>query len=55
MYKVTYYLTPTQGSVCDKMFDTFHDAIQFANKRPIDSIIEIKYYDNVDARKPDRN
>jgi hypothetical protein len=52
MYKVTYYLTPTQGSVCNKNFDTFHEAVQFANKRPNDSIIEIKYYENSDNNGP---
>lgn len=53
MYKVVYYLAST--SVRYKSFDTFTEATKFANEQPLDSIIEIKYYDDVDKRKPDRN
>jgi hypothetical protein len=28
-----------------KSFDTLHEATQFANKQPIESIIEIKQYE----------
>ena len=52
MYKVTYYLTPTQGSVCFKWFDNLHEACTFANKRKMDSVIEIKYYENSDNNGP---
>ena len=54
MYKLSYYLTG--GSVRFKSFETFHEAIEFSrNLKPIDSVIEIKQYDNVDNKKPDRN
>jgi hypothetical protein len=54
MYKLSYYLSG--GSVRFKSFETFHEAIEFSQKlKPIDSVIEIKYYDNVDNKKPDRN
>lgn len=52
MYKVTFYLTPTQGSVSFKWFKTLHEATMFANKRAIDSIIEIKYYESSDNNGP---
>jgi hypothetical protein len=53
MYKVVYYIQ--SSAVRFKSFETLTDATEFANKQPIDSVIEIKYYDNVDHRKPDRN
>lgn len=53
MYKVSYYLSG--GSLRFKSFETLHEATVFANSQPIDSVLEIKYYDNVDHRKPDRN
>jgi hypothetical protein len=53
MYKLSYYLTG--GSVRFKSFETLHEATVFANEQPINSVIEIKYYDDVDNKKPDRN
>ena len=37
------------------MFDTLHESIVFSNVLPINSVLEIKYYDDVDAKKSDRN
>jgi hypothetical protein len=54
MYRLTY--TITSGGVRFKSFETFHDAIKFAqNLKPIESVIEIKHYADVDNTKPDRN
>ena len=53
MYKLSYYLSG--GSVRFKSFETLNEATIFANKQPIESVIEIKYYDNNDHRKPNRN
>lgn len=38
-----------------KEFDKFEEVAVFGIKQPIDSILEIKYYDNIDHRKPNRN
>lgn len=43
MYKVKYYIQST--AIRFKSFDTLHEATEFANKQPIESIIEIKYYE----------
>ena len=54
MYKLTYTLS--SGGVRFKAFETFHEAIEFSrNLKPIDSVIEIKYYDDISKTKPDRN
>jgi hypothetical protein len=54
MYRLTYTLSG--GSVRFKSFETFHDAIEFARTlKPIESVIEIKYYADDDNSKPDRN
>ena len=55
MYKVLYYTTTTESSVSIKWFETLKEAFTFANDKPMNSILEIKYYDDVDHRKPDRN
>jgi hypothetical protein len=39
-----YYIT--SSAVRYKSFDTFHEATEWSNKQPLDSIIEIKYYEN---------
>jgi hypothetical protein len=52
MYRVTYLL---QDYVICKEFKKFDEAAVFSIKQPADSILEIKYYDDVDHRKPDRN
>jgi hypothetical protein len=38
-----------------KSFETLHEATMFANKQPIESVLEIKYYDDVNKQKIDRN
>jgi hypothetical protein len=44
------------GSLRFKAFETLHEATVFANAQPIDSVIEIKYYDDTSKQKqPDRN
>lgn len=50
MYKVSYYLV--SQAVRFKSFETLHEATVFANKQPIDSIIEIKYYENSNNNGP---
>ncbi len=50
MYKVTYYIQ--SSAVRFKSFDTLSEATQFANKQPINSIIEIKYYEGSDNNRP---
>jgi hypothetical protein len=44
MYKVVYYIT--SGGKRFKSFETLHEATLFANQQPIDSVIEIKHYEN---------
>jgi hypothetical protein len=53
MYKVSYYLA--SQAVRFKSFDTLTEATAFANKQPLETVIEIKYYDPIDHRKSDRN
>lgn len=43
MYKVCYYLS---NSRCSKWFKTLREAIEFANKQPIESVIEIKHHES---------
>jgi hypothetical protein len=49
MYKVVYLLGG--GSTRFKSFDTLREATQFANKQPIESVLEIKYYDPNDKNR----
>ena len=44
MYRVSYYMTG--NTVAFREFETFDEAIDFSNKQPINSVIEIKKYDN---------
>jgi hypothetical protein len=44
MYRVAYYMTG--NTVAFREFETFDEAIDFSNKQPINSVIEIKKYDN---------
>jgi hypothetical protein len=45
MYKVAYYRTG--GSAVDsKEFETLAEAVDFSNKLPIESVLEIKHYDS---------
>ena len=53
MYKVSYTLN--DRSLRSKSFETLHEATMFANKQPLESVLEIKYYNDVDNRKPNRN
>ena len=53
MYKVSYYLA--SFAVRFKSFETLREATEFANKQPIESVIEIKFYLDTDNKKPDRN
>ena len=45
MYKVTFYMTGGH-MVSSRSFETFAEAVDFANRQPIESVIEIKKYDN---------
>ena len=45
MYKVTYYRTGSTA-VDSKEFDTLKDAVEFSNKLPTESVLEIKQYDD---------
>lgn len=54
MYKVSYYLAGST-QVLYKSFNTLNESTQFANKQPVDSVIEIKFYLDTDNKKPDRN
>jgi hypothetical protein len=53
MYKVNYTLSG--GSLRFKAFETLHEATVFANEQPLESVLEIKYYNDVDNKKPNRN
>jgi hypothetical protein len=44
MYKIAYYVN--SNTIEFKEFDTFKDAIDFSIKQPINSVIEIKHYDD---------
>ena len=45
MYSV-YYSFNGGSDVMQKKFETLKEATDFANKQPIDSVFEIKLYDN---------
>jgi len=53
MYKISYTLTG--GSLRFKSFPTLFEATLFANQQPVGSVLEIKYYEDVSTKKPDRN
>lgn len=36
----------TGQSVTSRNFETFSEAVEFANKQSVNSVIEIKYYDS---------
>ena len=46
MYRVTYYFN-NSNAVASKEFETLTEATDFSIKQPINSIIEIKYYDDI--------
>ena len=45
MYRVSYYINGS-SAVSFKEFDNIAEAIDFSNKQPINSVLEIKLYDN---------
>jgi hypothetical protein len=45
MYRVTYYFN-NSNAVVSREFGTLTEATEFSIKQPINSIIEIKYYDD---------
>ena len=45
MYRVTYYFN-NSNAVASKEFETFMEATEFSITQPINSIIEIKHYDD---------
>jgi hypothetical protein len=56
MYKVTYLPDVNQPEVEFREFASYRGMIYFASKFQVDGqVLEIKWYDNVDHRKPDRN
>jgi len=55
VYKVSYYAMPAEPTVFFKWFKTLQEATFFAGNKPNESVIEIKYYDNTEHRKPNRN
>ena len=55
MYKVSYYQMYTESTLFFKWFNTLQEATSFAANKPNESVIEIKYYDNNEHRKPDSN
>ena len=50
MYKVKYYIQST--AIRFKSFETLTEATVFANKQPIESIIEIGYYEGSNNNGP---
>jgi hypothetical protein len=52
MYKISYTLSG--GILRFKSFETLHEATVFANQQPLESVLEIKYYNDAN-KKPDRN
>jgi hypothetical protein len=50
MYKVKYYIQ--SSAIRFKSFETLHEATVFANKQPIESIIEIGYYEGSNNNGP---
>ena len=45
MYKVNYTLN--DRSLRSKSFETLHEATVFANQQPLESVLEIKFYNNI--------
>ena len=52
MYKVSYTLGT--GSLRFKSFETLREATEFANKQPLEAVLEIRIY-NDPNKKQDRN
>jgi hypothetical protein len=47
--------TLSGGSLRFKSFKTLHEATVFANEQPFESVLEIKYYNDNNPKKPERN
>ena len=45
MYRVCYYISGS-SAVSFREFETLGEAVDFSNKQPINSVLEIKLYDN---------
>jgi hypothetical protein len=45
MYKVTYYIN-NSNTVASKEFKDFAEATEFSIKQPLNSIIEVKHYED---------
>lgn len=43
-----------ESSIRFKWFNTLQEATSFAGKQPNESVLEIKYYDNNQNKKPNR-
>ena len=52
MYRVSYYVPGKKYSVDFKEFETFKEATQFSLTLSVDSILEIKHYENSDNYRP---
>ena len=50
MYKVTYYMGGS-NLVVSKCFNTLSEATQFANKQPLNTVLEVKYYPKENKRE----
>ena len=46
MYRVCFYFGNSNTAVAAKEFETLHEATKFANEQPIETVLEIKYYDD---------
>jgi hypothetical protein len=46
MYRVCFYFGNSNTAVAAKEFPTLKEATEFANNQPIESVLEIKRYDN---------
>ena len=53
MYKLYYRITG--GSVITKSFKDLHEALQYSLKLEGDSFLELKYYNDTEIKKIDRN
>jgi hypothetical protein len=53
VYKVTYYAN-FSNKVVDKNFKDLHEATEFCNSLPINSVLEVKLYPDNVVKKEDR-
>jgi hypothetical protein len=45
MYRVTYYSSPLESSIKFKEFKTWELALEYICSMPIDTLLEMKYYE----------